>query len=132
MPPSCKQDRSSNKSTKTTGALKQKAPKVITPALPKRRRELTNDTASFISTSSEMPTHTSDNETVNGSMCSTVIDVDGDTDKDETIKEDDGAKLGIPLSLPMFAKMIYLQIISERLKRDWNAHLCLLPAHPRH
>jgi hypothetical protein len=103
---------------KITGALKQKAPKVITPILPKRRRELTDNMASLISTSSEMPTQTSDNETVNSS---TVINVDSDTDKDKTIDEDDDAKLGIPLFLPAFAKMIYSQIISECLKKDWNA-----------
>jgi hypothetical protein len=86
---------------KITGALKQKAPKVITPILPKRRRELTDNVASLISISSEMPTQTSDNETVNGS---TVINVDSDTDKDKTINEDDDAELGIPLFLPVFAK----------------------------
>jgi hypothetical protein len=121
MPASRKSDGSTKSSTKIAGALKRKASKVVKAFLPKKkRRGPTDDTVSLVSTSPGMPTQTSDNESVNesatieiGSNRSTVIDIDSDTDNNQTTVEGAKAELGISFFIPVFHENIYSYNFSQ-------------------
>jgi len=141
MPASRKSDGSTKGSTKIAGALKRKASKVIKAILPKKKRKgPTDDTVSLASASPEMPTQTSDNESVNesatieiGSNRSTVIDIDSDTGNDQTSVEGTEAELGTSLFILALHKtpihIIYFRTFEKRLE---CTHLRLLQARPEH
>ena len=100
MPASCKSDGSTKGSTNITGALKQKALKVIKAILPKKKRKgLTDDdTTSIASTLPGTPTQTCDNgpskaSTIVDSNEPTIINIESDTGDEDADAELDTLSL---------------------------------------